>query len=213
MAVSILLPLASAALLLLPFTAVADATGCCREPDRAGDESARTEFLDHVHRYIELHRTLAAPLGPEGLCSDPEELQRGTDALATAIRDARAAARPGDIFTPRAAALLRRTIADVVREIGYDVPAPLDEMDEEGLPVVTWVEVNGLFPWRAGNTMPPMMLRRLPGLPGELEYRVVGRDLVLLDVRTNLVVDVLENALPAREQPCDVHPDMPVCWM
>jgi hypothetical protein len=36
----------------------------------------------------------------------------------------------------------------------------------------------------------------LPMLPVELEYRVVGRDVVLRDVETGNVVDVLELALP-----------------
>jgi hypothetical protein len=41
----------------------------------------------------------------------------------------------------------------------------------------------------------PAVFRDLPPLPGELEYRVVGRDLVLLDVIANLVVDVLRDAI------------------
>ena len=36
------------------------------------------------------------------------------------------------------------------------------------------------------------MMAKLPALPAELEYRVVGRDLVLVDVSIDLVVDVLE---------------------
>jgi hypothetical protein len=35
----------------------------------------------------------------------------------------------------------------------------------------------------------------LPGLPVELEYRLHGTDLVLLDVEANLVVDILRDAL------------------
>jgi len=33
-------------------------------------------------------------------------------------------------------------------------------------------------------------------LPPELDYRVVGRDLVLRDVKANLVVDFIANAIP-----------------
>jgi hypothetical protein len=39
----------------------------------------------------------------------------------------------------------------------------------------------------------------LPVLPLELEYRLVGRDLVLRDVDANLVLDVLDLALPTPE--------------
>ena len=40
------------------------------------------------------------------------------------------------------------------------------------------------------------LLTPLPALPPGLEYRVVGRDLVLRDVEADLVLDVLELALP-----------------
>jgi hypothetical protein len=45
--------------------------------------------------------------------------------------------------------------------------------------------------------MPPTLLQKLPKLPKELEYRIVGHNLVLLDTEPNLVVDVLSNAIPA----------------
>jgi hypothetical protein len=47
----------------------------------------------------------------------------------------------------------------------------------------------------------PTLLRVLPELPAELEYRFSDRDLVLIDGHANVVVDILENALPA--PPCD----------
>ena len=76
---------------------------------------------------------------------------------------------------------------------------------------------------RASTLTPaaPEILRALPELPLELEYQVDGRHLLLVDVRADLVVDVLRYALPAPRQPrdigpadaCIVHPDLPVCWM
>jgi hypothetical protein len=41
------------------------------------------------------------------------------------------------------------------------------------------------------------ILAVLPDIPPELEYIVWGADLALVDVSANLVLDVLENALPA----------------
>ena len=59
-------------------------------------------------------------------------------------------------------------------------------------------------------------LGRLPVLPLELEYRFVDRDLVLLDTEIDLVVDVLENALPpetaVERGPCLAHPELEMCW-
>jgi hypothetical protein len=42
----------------------------------------------------------------------------------------------------------------------------------------------------------PSLLLALPPLPRELEYRFWDRHLVLVDLHANLVVDILENALP-----------------
>ena len=44
------------------------------------------------------------------------------------------------------------------------------------------------------NDSPPVLL--LPTLPADLEYRLVGRNLALIDVRANIVVDVLRGAVP-----------------
>ena len=79
-------------------------------------------------------------------------------------------------------------------------------------------------------------LLALPELPSELEYRIVGRDLVLLDPELNLTLDVLDAAFPAdwvedgdlgvedsetcapadtpiiEGNPCDVHSELPMCW-
>jgi hypothetical protein len=57
------------------------------------------------------------------------------------------------------------------------------------------LRVNDRFPWLAANAMWPLMIAALPPLPEELEYRFVGRDLVLLDVHAGLIVDILPNAL------------------
>ena len=44
--------------------------------------------------------------------------------------------------------------------------------------------------------MSPHLLAVLPPLPTELQYRFVNRDLVLWDVRANLIVDYMKGALP-----------------
>jgi hypothetical protein len=68
-----------------------------------------------------------------------------------------------------------------------------DEPDELGRAVV-----NERWPGTALTTMPPDLLAILPPLPRELEYRFVHRDLVLWDVRADLIVDVLRDAIPMR---------------
>ena len=49
---------------------------------------------------------------------------------------------------------------------------------------------------QAAARRPACLAAVLPRLPEELEYRVVGVTLVLVDVHANLVVDVLHGAFP-----------------
>lgn len=58
-------------------------------------------------------------------------------------------------------------------------------------------EVNEPFPWGRGAVMSPTLLRALPPLPRELEYRFAGRNLVLIDFHADMVVDILNDALAA----------------
>lgn len=57
------------------------------------------------------------------------------------------------------------------------------------------MNVNGTFPWAIGTAMVPSILEALPPLPPELQYRMVARDLVLIDVHASLVADILREAL------------------
>ena len=46
------------------------------------------------------------------------------------------------------------------------------------------------------TTTPPALLSKLPQLPQELAYRIVGRDLTLKDTKAGLIVDFIPNAIP-----------------
>ena len=45
-------------------------------------------------------------------------------------------------------------------------------------------------------TVPPLLLERLQRLPDGVEYRFMGRDLILRDSFSNLIVDVVPEAVP-----------------
>ena len=211
------------ALLLTPLLAVA-------LPQRHGglttgagsDATAIVEFTHAVHAYANLHRTVAASLLPEEMCADPEEIQRRVERLAEALRTERAAARAGDVFRPAISSLFQRRLADAIRQSALRGEALAPQQPPED---ARRLEVNEAFPWIAEHKMTPAILVLLTPLPPELEYRFVDRDLVLLDVGANLIVDILENALPLTptgneagepcpEPPgaCAVHPDLPMCW-
>ena len=46
------------------------------------------------------------------------------------------------------------------------------------------------------STVPPNVLMTLPPLPEDIEYRFVGRHVILRDARANLIVDYVANAIP-----------------
>ena len=45
--------------------------------------------------------------------------------------------------------------------------------------------------------MPVDLLAALPRLPCEVQYRFMTRDLVLIDIDANLIVDFIPDAIPA----------------
>ena len=64
-------------------------------------------------------------------------------------------------------------------------------------PVNITLQINQSYPDNLPlQSTPPSLLLSLPELPKGLEYRLVGRELVLRDVDANIVVDYVANALP-----------------
>jgi hypothetical protein len=58
------------------------------------------------------------------------------------------------------------------------------------------LQVNAKYPEGTPlPTMPPNLLVRLPPLPEELEYRIIGKDLILRDADANLIVDFIPGAI------------------
>jgi hypothetical protein len=153
------------------------------------------QFAAAVHSYVQLHRAIEHELPALRAGSHAHELAESSDAVAAALQTARANAREGDIFTAAVGALLRTQISEALDAHGFlpdkVVASSLEEADDNTpLPFV-----NGRFPWRRGAMMWPCVIDVLPELPHELQYRIVGRDLVLLDTHAELVVDILRDAV------------------
>jgi hypothetical protein len=163
-------------------------------PDEAQPASLM-KFKEAIHEYVQLHRQIELQLPPFLPHNDAQDVIESSSAMASAMRVARANAREGDIFTLELAALLRTRVSDALAANGFlpeeMVAATLEEADEAAaLPVV-----NGRFPWKRGAAMWPCVLNALPRLPHELQYRFIGRDLVLLDTHAELIVDILRDAV------------------
>jgi hypothetical protein len=59
------------------------------------------------------------------------------------------------------------------------------------------LKVNAPYPDSAPlSSVPPSLLLKLPELPKELDYRFVGRNLILHEVNAGLIVDYIQNAIP-----------------
>ena len=157
-------------------------------------QEAERTFLRSVEEYVTVRQQLERQLPPFRVTVDVQEIRHAEEARAAAIRRTRARAQVGDIFNPRVTQLFRVRIREAFAGRGHDAVELIDEMNEDG---ACWQRpvVNGRFSWRTAVATPPYVLAILPSLPGELQYRFVGPDLVLVDTVANFIIDVLPDAL------------------
>ena len=113
-------------------------------------------------------------------------------ALALRIQLARANARQGDLITPNVARMFRRRIAACLpAEEWAAILADNAEEYEKGLDDIRIgpppaLRVNMEWPEQVlFGFVPPLLLATLPLLPPELQYRIIGRSLVLWDHHAN----------------------------
>jgi hypothetical protein len=159
------------------------------------DAKLLQDFQERISTYIDLHKKAAKDAPPIKETKDAAKIKAAQDALALQIRALRAKARQGEIFTPEIARLFRRLMYPEIK--GPD-GAPTKEALKEDAPKPGSVtlKVNARYPDEQPlPTMPPNLLSSLPKLPEELEYRIVGKDLILRDVPANLIVDFIPGAL------------------
>jgi hypothetical protein len=139
------------------------------------------------------------PSIPKEGVTDVRLLETRQEKLVEAIRALRPNAKRGDLFTPEIAKMFTTTIQTVLR--GANAVDVRETILGEGnpanpeSPAVVRLTVNAVYPAGAPlSTMPPSLLLVLPSLPKGVEYRFVGRNLILLDTHANLIVDIAPNA-------------------
>lgn len=155
------------------------------------------EFSSRVDEYLKLHKAVEKQLpalkNKEEL---PEMIAAHQQALARKIREARPNAKPGDIFTRAGREAFRHVIHSTLKDRPESAAVRSTIRQRDTVKPVR-LRVNGIYPDAiAETTFPPTLLQKLPTLPEELSYRIAGRDLVLVDRRANLVVDLLHEVLP-----------------
>lgn len=155
--------------------------------------AALQDFKTRVDRYIALRKTAAGSAPTLKQTTNPAEIKAAQGGLAAAIRAARAGAQPGDILTPDVQAIFRKVLAPELK--GHD-GAHAKEVLKDDAPLSVPLKVNAPYPeGKALPTVPTNLLINLPKLPMELEYRIVGKNLILRDTSADLIVDFMLNAV------------------
>ena len=95
------------------------------------------------------------------------------------------------IFTLPVAMVFRQIVAKTLEDSGGAAAA----MSAPGNWPLRHPAVLERFPTAEFHAFPEVLARALPGLPDFLEYRLIGRDLVLRDVEADLIVAVLRDAI------------------
>lgn len=163
------------------------------QPPVNADAQVIQDFQKRIADYRDLHNKVEKGDARQKESKDPAEIKARQEALAAKIRAARPDARPGDIFTPEVRQLFRRLMYPEVKgPEGKDTKQAIKDDSPKAVPL----KVNAPYPEGAPlPTVPPNLLAALPKLPEDLEYRVVGKDLILHDVDANLIVDFIRNAI------------------
>jgi len=153
------------------------------------------EFEKRVQAYASLHKSIASTLPALKPTDVPELITAHQLALARKIREARANARHGAIFTEEPEKAFRRAVREEFQ--GADGRRARTTI-QQGEPLKEMhLHVNEPYPDGVPfTTVPPTLLLRFPKLPEQVTYRIVGHDLVLLDAEANLVVDRIPDIIP-----------------
>jgi hypothetical protein len=157
------------------------------------DSATLADFGDRIKGYLELRTRLDSGVPRLRVTIDPDEISKAEDVLGDRIRVARAAAKQGDIFA--------RPFQDQVGRM------LVVEVDEKTLAVIMGdnpgefsFKVNGTYPkHKSVSTVPANLLQLLPALEDDVEYRFVGRRLILRDTKANIIIDEIPFALTCHD--------------
>jgi hypothetical protein len=155
--------------------------------------AAVLEFHKRIQAYMKIHNEAEGKVPNLKRTDDPVEISSREKALGEMIMTLRPGAQPGDIFAKEYQPYFIKTVEeDFKKRSAADRKALVHE-----LPRGAKVSINTVYPTTLPLiTFPATLLRSLPDLPPELEYRIVGRHLLLRDVKANLIVDALYDVVP-----------------
>jgi hypothetical protein len=189
---------AALALILFASTSVA-ASAQAPEPPKPADPKVNAiaaiqlDFKARIDQYLSVRNKVKGDAPPQKQTHDPREIKAGTNGLAEVIRSARRDAKPGDIFTPEIQATFRKLLAP---ELKGEDGAHAKEILKDDAPSSVPLKVNAKYPeGKTFPTVPANLLINLPKLPPEVEYRIIGKNLILRDTEADIIVDYMTNAI------------------
>jgi hypothetical protein len=155
--------------------------------------AAQLEFTKRLKAYMDIHNKEESQVPEVKKGATPAEVLAFEKTFAARIKAARVNAKQGDIFVPEVVPLFKSVFADYYkRRSGREIRLLFDEVPNFK------PEVNMTYPVMAPKaTFPPRLSLTLPTLMDEVEYRMVGTNLVLRDTEANIIVDYIPGVIPA----------------
>jgi len=161
-------------------------------PPGSNDAKVVADFEQRAKQYLDWReKTVGKTPSP---VNSPEKIVAARHDLANKVRVGRAGAKQGEVFSSEIADYFRREIAATLNgHHGKQIRSSLRHSE----PTEMELQVNQSYPEKVAlQSTPPTLLLNLPELPNGLEYRILGRELVLRDSDANIIVDYVPNALP-----------------
>jgi hypothetical protein len=158
------------------------------------EKAAIQTFENEVNEYVKLRNRVRGQAPPLSKDATPEQINAYRKTLEEAVRAARKNARRGDVFNPEVAEYIRRTLkTEFQGKDRKDIRDIVFETEVQGVVL----RVNYPYAQSAElSEMPATLLTKLPQLPKEVRYRFVGRNMLLVDRESNVIIDYMPDALP-----------------
>jgi hypothetical protein len=151
-------------------------------------------FEKQVNEYIELRNKVRENAPKLSKDSTAEQIHAYRTTLENSLRNARPNAKRGEFFQPATADFIRRTLkTEFQGKDRQELREQIFETETQGVVL----RVNYPYAQTAEySEMPATLLTKLPQLPKELRYRFVGRNMLLVDRESDVIIDFMPDALP-----------------
>ena len=153
------------------------------------------DFKERVDAYMKVRKDAIKDAPRLEETTDTAKLKAAQDGMAVHIRAARQNAQQGDVLTPEIVAQFRRLLYPELKgDDGRDAKEILK--DDAPSPQSITFKVNAKYPDNAPvPTVPATLLLNLPTLPEPLQYKIIGKHLLLLDEEADVIVDYALNVI------------------